>query len=264
MIRLNLPKGQQRRENILQLLKSKDRVSLQEIIDGFSCSEATARRDLDELEKKGQIIRTIGGAQYEGRNQLLEASFHEKRQVLWLEKEAIAAKAASLVKPGDIIGLTGGTTTFLIAKALKSMKGITVVTNAVNIAVELAEAEDIQVVVSGGVMRNKSFELCGPLTEKTLEGIHITKMFVGINGIKKEHGLTTYSEAEAQISKLLIKRSNETIAVFDHTKADRASLFPFASLTEVDSCITDAELNADLLKELKRCKVHVYKVEVNR
>lgn len=259
---MNLPKGEQRRENIMKLLKSKGRISLQEIIEGFSCSEATARRDLDELEKKGQIIRTIGGALYEGRNQLLEPSFDEKRQVLWLEKEAIAAKAASMVKSGDIVGLTGGTTTFLIAKALKNTPGITVVTNAVNIAVELADAEDIQVVVSGGVMRNKSFELCGPLAERTLESIHITKMFVGINGIKAEQGLTTYSEAEAQIAKLLIKRSNETIAVFDHTKADRASLFPFACLKEINACITNADLNTDLLRELKRCKVQVYKVEV--
>jgi DeoR family transcriptional regulator of aga operon len=259
-----LSKGELRREKVLNFLKTHGRITLQEMIDGFDCSEATARRDLDLMEKSGVIIRTLGGALYEGGTYSREVPFHEKKQHLWLEKEAIAAKAASLVNVGDIVGLTGGTTTFLIAKALKDKPGITVVTNAVNIAVELAEAEGIQVVVTGGVMRNKSFELCGPLAEKMLEEINITKMFIGIDGIKAEQGLTTYSELEAQIAKLLIKCSSQSIAVFDHTKADRASLFHIAPLTSIHACVTDADLDDNLMKEIKNSKVTLYKAEVQK
>lgn len=258
-----LSKGELRRAKVLNLLKTQGRVTLQEIIGGFDCSEATARRDLDFLEKSGQIIRTIGGALFEGGGpNYREISFHEKKHHLWLEKEAIAAKAASLVNVGDIVGLTGGTTTYLIAKALRNKTGITVVTNAVNIAAELAEAEGIQVVVTGGVMRNKSFELCGPLAEKTLEDINISKMFIGIDGINAVQGLTTYSELEAEIAKLLIKRSNQSIAVFDHTKANRASLFRVAPLSSIHACVTDAVLTGSLTEELGNSNVTLYVAEV--
>jgi DeoR family transcriptional regulator of aga operon len=258
-----LSKGELRREKLLNLLKTQGRVTLQEIIDGFDCSEATARRDLDLLEKSGLIIRTIGGALFEGGGPShREVSFQEKKQHLWLEKEAIAAKAASLVNIGDIVGLTGGTTTYLIAKALKNMPGITVVTNAVNIAADLADADGVQIVVTGGVMRNKSFELCGPLAEKTLQDINISKMFIGIDGISAEQGLTTYSELEAQIAKLLIKRSSQSIAVFDHTKADRASLFHIAPLSSIHACVTDAELEGSLPKELIKSNVTLHKAEI--
>lgn len=253
-----LSKGEQRRAKIVILLKTNGRVTLQEIMNSFHCSEATARRDLELLERAGSVIRTLGGAVIEGSFHHGEATFNEKKQHLWLEKSAIADKAASLVQEGDIVGLTGGTTTFLIAKALKQMNGITVVTNAVNIAAELADSEGIQVVVSGGVMRNKSFELCGPLAEKTLEGINISKMFIGIDGIKAEQGLTTYSELEAQIAKLLISRSDHTIAVFDHTKAGRASLFHIAPVSAIQACITNAPLDNQLTDELHKLNVVLY------
>lgn len=257
-----LTKGELRRAKILEHLKANGTISLQEIVDEFDCSEATARRDLDVLDKSGHIIRTIGGAIFEDGLHRREASFQEKKQLLWLEKEAIARQAATLVEAGDIVGLTGGTTTFLVARELKKKSGITVVTNAVNIAAELASTDGIQVVVSGGVMRSKSFELCGPMAEKTLEGINITKMFVGIDGISVRQGLTTYSESEAEIAKLLIERAGETIAVFDHTKAGRASLFTVAPLSALDACITDAQLDHALLEALQKAHVTLYKVEV--
>ncbi|SDC18646.1 transcriptional regulator, DeoR family [Paenibacillus sp. UNCCL117] len=233
-------KGDRRREQIMNLLKRQGRVTIQEMIEKFDCSEATARRDLDVLERQGGIIRSLGGAQLEspaasGR----EISFFEKKQLLWLEKEAIAAQAAKLVEEGDVVGLTGGTTTFLIARELKLRRGITVVTNAVNIAMELSESDGVQVVLTGGVMRRNSFELCGPLAERIIEGINIGIMFMGIDGIAEEQGLTTFSEQEADIARLMLKRSLRSYAVFDHTKAGRTSLFSMAPLTTLTGCITN-------------------------
>ncbi|WP_159881415.1 DeoR/GlpR family DNA-binding transcription regulator [Paenibacillus puerhi] len=241
-------KGERRREQIMNLLKRQGRITIQEMIDKFDCSEATARRDLDVLERQGGIIRSLGGAQLEspaaasGR----EISFFEKKQLLWLEKEAIAAKAAALVEEGDVVGLTGGTTTFLIARELKLRKGITIVTNAVNIAMELSESDGVQVVLTGGVMRRNSFELCGPLAERIIESVNIGIMFMGIDGITEEQGLTTFSEQEADIARLMLKRALRSYAVFDHTKIGRTSLFSMAPLSTLTGCITNELTDASL------------------
>jgi DeoR family transcriptional regulator of aga operon len=257
MKNLELSKGDKRRKNIMNLLKRQGKVTIQEIIEKFDCSEATARRDLDELKNTG-IIRSLGGAQLEGFSESREVPFQEKRQLLWLEKEAIAAKAAHLIQEGDVVGLTGGTTTFLIAKAIKLRKNITVVTNAVNIAMELSEGDEIQVVLTGGVMRRNSFELCGPLAEKTVEGLNIGKMFLGVDGITVAHGITTFSESEAFIAKMLIERSSQTIAVFDHTKVGKASLFSIAQLSSLHACITNQMLDEGFTSHLANTQVELH------
>lgn len=255
-------KGEQRRQGIMLRLKQNGRITITEIIEQFDCSEATARRDLDILEKNGSVIRTIGGALLEGFLAVKEVSFTEKQQKLWVQKEAIARKAVELIEEGDIIGLSGGTTTFLIARELKKREGITVVTNAVNIAMELADNDALQVVVIGGVMRGKSYELCGPLAEKTIEHLNIGKMFLGIDGLTLEQGPTTYSELEAQTARTLLSHSQQTIAVFDHTKLDRASLFSIAPLDALYGCITDDGADPAFLRKLAERGVQVYSADV--
>jgi len=264
MTERSLSKGERRREQMLSMLKLQGRLSIQEMMDRFQISEATARRDLDVLERSGQLIRTLGGAQAEGFMMNHEASFNEKTQSLRLEKEAIAAKAATLIEEGDIIGLTGGTTTYLIARAIKARRNITVVTNAVNIAMELADNDQLQVVLTGGVMRSKSFELCGPLTEKIVADLNIGKMFLGIDGLTARHGITAYSELEAQIAKMLIARSNQTIAVFDHSKVGRATLFNVAPLSALHACITDARLGQELEQQLHKLRIALHVAEIPR
>lgn len=256
-----LSKGEIRRNNIIKLLKNQGKATVQEIVERYQCSEATARRDLDLLEKQGEIIRSLGGAQLSISNPIIEASFVDKQRLLWAEKEAIAQKAASLVEEGDIVGLTGGTTTFLIARHLKSFQRITVVTNAVNIAMELSDSEGVQVVLSGGVMRQKSFELCGPLAEKVLNSTHIGKMFMGIDGVTIEQGMTTFSEQEAVIGELMLKRATKTFAVFDHTKVGKASLFSIAPLTSLAGCITNQELPEHISVFLKQYDVKFFLAE---
>ncbi|WP_309121189.1 DeoR/GlpR family DNA-binding transcription regulator [Paenibacillus sp.] len=237
-------KGESRRLKLLERIKQNGKVSIQEIVDEMGCSEATARRDLDLLEKAGKIIRTIGGAVSEGASSALsgELPFANKRSFLRQEKERIADTAAGLVEEGDVICLTGGTTTFFIAKALKELKerrNLTVVTNAVNIAAELADAEDIQVVVIGGVMRSKSYELTGPLAESVIEKLNVAKMFLGVDGVSLTHGFTMHSELEARIAQRLIERSAQVYAVLDHSKLQRTALFTITALDRVTGIVTD-------------------------
>lgn len=238
-------KGERRRAEIMLLLKQQGRITIQELVERLSISEATARRDLEMMEKTEPLIRTIGGAMYDGLNSVRDLPFEEKKGLSYLEKERIAQQAAKLIDEGDVIGLSGGTTNYLLAKLLKPRKGITVVTNAVNIAMELAGSE-IQVVVTGGIMRHNSFELCGPLGEAMVAHLHIGKMFIGVDGISVEGGITTYSEQEAQIAKALMMRAQATYAIFDHTKVGKTSLFSIAALTDVHAYITDAALDGAL------------------
>lgn len=243
-----LSKGRRRREQLMTVLKQQGRISVQEIVERFGVSEATARRDLDAMERTEPLIRTIGGAKYDGLHATRDVPFAEKTGLSYLEKERIAATAASLILEGDIVGLSGGTTNFLLAKLLKARRGITVVTNAVNIAMELA-GSDIAVMVTGGMMRHNSFELCGPLGEELIGRLHIGKMFMGVDGVSAASGVTTYSEQEAQIAKALMARSQATYAVFDHTKVDRTSLFAIAPLSGLQGLITDEPLAGDLARE---------------
>jgi len=247
-------KGELRRDKILELLKLRGKLSVQDIVEATGSSEATARRDLDVLEKTGSIIRTIGGAMQATQ----EVPFAAKQSALLQEKERIAETAASLVREGDVICLTGGTTTYLIARALKQHRGITIVTNAVNIAAELADAEDVQVVVTGGVMRSKSYELIGPLAESVIGKLNISKMFLGVDGVSAEHGFTMHSELEARIAQLLIERSSEVYAVFDHSKLLRSALFTIIPLDRATGIITDRQPDAPFEQACRERNVAVY------
>lgn len=236
-------KGEARRAKMLELIKVGGRLSIQEITSALQISEATARRDLDLLERSGPIIRTIGGAVYEGMpaQPAAELPFADKRQAQLQEKERIAETAAGLVSEGDVICLTGGTTTFLIARALKARRNITVVTNAVNIAFELADAEDVQVVVVGGVMRAKSYELIGPLAESVADRINVTKMFLGVDGVSETHGWTMHSEMEVRIAQMLIRRSGEVYPVFDDSKLAKTALFTIMPLADATGIVTNRQ-----------------------
>ncbi|MFD2334315.1 DeoR/GlpR family DNA-binding transcription regulator [Cohnella sp. GCM10020058] len=254
-------KGEARRAKMLELIKASGRLSIQEITSALQCSEATARRDLDLLERSGPIIRTIGGAVYEGAQAqpAAELPFADKRQAQLQEKERIAEAAAGLVSEGDVICLTGGTTTFLIARALKARRNITVVTNAVNIACELADAEDVQVVVVGGVMRAKSYELIGPLAEIVADRINITKMFLGVDGVSETHGWTMHAEMEVRIAQILIRRSSEVFPVFDDSKLEKTALFTIMPLAGAAGIITNRQPSGWLARACKdnRIAVHV-------
>ncbi|MFS0727314.1 DeoR/GlpR family DNA-binding transcription regulator [Paenibacillus sp. 1P07SE] len=255
-----LSKGDRRRAEIMLLLKQQGRITIQELVERLGISEATARRDLEMMEKSEPLIRTIGGAMYDGMNSVRDLPFEEKKGLSYLEKERIAQQAAALIDEGDVIGLSGGTTNYLLAKLLKPRKGITVVTNAVNVAMELAGSA-IQVVVTGGIMRHNSFELCGPLGEAMVAHLHIGKMFIGVDGISVEGGISTYSEQEAQIAKALMTRAQQTYAVFDHTKVGKTSLFSTAALSDVHAFITDAPLEGPLAAYAQQHGSKIYLAE---
>jgi DeoR family transcriptional regulator of aga operon len=166
------------------------------------------------------------------------------------EKRRIAQVAIERVGKGFVIGLTGGTTTTEVARALIDRPGLTVVTNALNIASELAVRPNLKLVVTGGQARSQSYELIGPLAEPTLAGLNLDIAFLGVDGISAGAGLTTHNEVEAKTNRLLLKRARNVIVVADSSKVGRVAFAQICRTKEADELITDSGADESLVAEL--------------
>lgn len=207
---------------ILDLLAADGEVNVDELVERFGASAATTRRDLDSLAEQRLLTRTHGGAV--AHSVAYELPIRYKSHQRSHEKESIALAAAALVAPGMVVGLSGGTTTTAIAAALAARDdlaagaGITVVTNAVNIAAQLATRPDIKVVVTGGVIHSRSYELVGPFVEQLLRGVRLDIAFIGVNGMDAAAGATTQDEREAAVNRMMAERARRAVVVTDSSK----------------------------------------------
>jgi DeoR family transcriptional regulator of aga operon len=245
-----------RLDGILAQLASTGSVSVQELTTTLHASEATVRRDLQLLEDQKLLSRTHGGAVGNGVLYELPVRYRSGRQAA--EKGRIADAAVERIGDATTVGLTGGTTTTEVARRLRE-RTLTVVTNAVNIASELVISETIRLVVTGGVARPQSYELIGPLAERTLEAVNVDLMFLGADGVNAA-GLTTHDEIEAQTNRRMVERAARVIVVCDSSKIGRAALASICALDAVDELITDVDAAADRLAPLRRAGVEVLQV----
>ncbi|HEX6981235.1 MAG TPA: DeoR/GlpR family DNA-binding transcription regulator, partial [Balneolaceae bacterium] len=179
-----------RRDKIIQKVQSEGSVRVDELSEEFDVSTVTIRNDLDFFEEKGLIHRTYGGALFRN-NVYNDPSLEEKQKLNVNEKRRIGEYAAGMVKAGESIILDSGTTTREIALRLKDRKDLTIMTNAINIALELAGSTDLHLMLTGGVLRDKSFSLVGPEAEQMMQNYYFDKLFLGVDGMDFQHGLTT-------------------------------------------------------------------------
>ncbi|GAB2696378.1 DeoR/GlpR transcriptional regulator [Paenibacillus thermoaerophilus] len=221
-------------------------ISIGDIMNHFDVSEATARRDLETLEQERKLIRTFGGAVLE--TVRTEIPFYRKMEMNTEEKKEIAEKALSVIRDGDVVGLTGGSTNMMIARRIqqKPFERLTVVTNAVNVAFELSGKPGLQLIVTGGVIRTQSYELSGPFAEATLGQLTIQKAFIGADGVSIARGVTTFDELEAHTNRVMMRRAIETYVVADHTKLNRDSIFRIEDLSSVTAVLTDSRVDPDI------------------
>lgn len=245
-----------RRNAIRDLLTQQAFASVSALCARFECSEATIRRDLEQLEREGFLRRTHGGAVLEGAGEL---PFRVKAVAMEEEKRRIARKAAALVGEGQAVGLTGGTTTEHVARELVSKRGLTVVTNALTVAMALADS-DAHVVVTGGELRGRTFELVGPLAEPVATQVHLDLMFVGVDGISPEGGLTTHNSIEARVNRVLLERARQVIVVTDHTKLGRKTFAQIAPIEAAHTLVTDSGAEEWSVAELRRIGLDVVTV----
>lgn len=200
-------------------------------------SAATVRRDLQLLESQHMLSRTHGGAVADGVLYELPLRYKSARQPE--EKRRIAREAASRVLDGWAIGLNGGTTTTEVARALVDRPHLTVVTNALNIAAEIAVRPNLKLLVTGGEARPESYELIGPIAEESLQRLNLSIAFIGVDGISVKAHLTTHHDIEAATDRALINRAERVIAVADSSKVGKAALSRICQLSSVDELITD-------------------------
>lgn len=232
-----------RQEFILRTLQETGTVSIESLCIATEVSIATIRRDLEHLERRSLLKRIRGGAVPIGplfyepfRN---DASFQDKIASFAEEKRRIARTAAALVQKGQTIALSGGTTTTEIVRSLKTLSGISIITNTVNVAMELSNCKDIEVIVTGGVLRGNWFTLIGPIANASTDFLFADIMFLGVDGIDPQQGLTCTNATEAEVLRKLAHHSKKKIVVADRSKLGRVSKFLLCQTTEIDCLITD-------------------------
>ncbi|MGI9196165.1 MAG: DeoR/GlpR family DNA-binding transcription regulator [Candidatus Nanopelagicales bacterium] len=235
---------------ILVELRKHGEVHVSDLAERFGVSLATLRRDLAILEDQGLCLRRYGGAVPTDSSTELPVVYRDRRSAA--EKRAVAEAAAKLLPRGpQTVGLTGGSTTSEIARVLSTRLDLVVVTNALNIAAEMAQKPRIRVVVSGGVARSQSTELVGPWAESALAQASIGTAYIGVDGLSVEAGLTTHDAIEARTNAVLLGRAERVIVVADSSKIGRALPGQIAPLSAMHVLVTDSRADRDALDAIR-------------
>lgn len=249
----------ERRDSIIQILTKEGKVRVDELSERFSVTSVTIRNDLDFLEKKGILHRTHGGALIR-KNVYEDPTLEEKQKLHSQEKQRIGQKAVELIKSGDSILLDSGTTTLEISRNLSEKKNLTIMTNAIQIAMDLAGKKDITVMLTGGTIRSESYSLVGPDAESMISNYYFDTLFLGVDGLDIEHGLTTPNPMEAQLNRMMVERAQEVIAVSDSSKFGRHSFSYICGLDVLSTVITDSNISLEFEQQLIKRNIDVIKV----
>lgn len=248
---------EERKRRILQVLDTQERATVEELATRFHVSTVTIRGDLDALAGAGLLVRSHGGALK--RLDLQDAPIAVKETLHHGEKVRIGHAAAQMIQQDETIILDSGTTTAEIARQLKFLKlrSLTVITNALNIAVELSNLPHIRVIMIGGLLRQMSYSTVGPHAEQLLRALTADRLFLGVDGLDPTIGLTTPDVLEAQLNALMIRVSREVIAVADSSKFLRRSLSVIASVNDVHRIITDDKVDPQIVAGLRARNIDV-------
>lgn len=235
--------AERRAQLILQELLRTEKVSVGSLAKRLKVSDATIRRDLGELERRGLLLRSHGGAVtiqpllYEPFRH--SSSYHEQDRKHAAEKRRIGLEAARLVSTGEIIAIGAGTTATQVARSVCLHKGITILTNAINVAMELSHRDDLKVFVTGGALSGDWFALIGPTAIQSASEMFVDKVFIGVDGIHVERGLTTNYPEQAAIHRAMMRQARQRIIVADHRKIGEIGTALIWPMEEIDIFITD-------------------------
>jgi DeoR/GlpR family transcriptional regulator of sugar metabolism len=244
----------QRRDKILELIREDGHAKVLDLSRIFKVTEVTIRQDLERLEKEGFVVREHGGA-YLKNIDLSVRNFALQNQENLTEKMAIARKAVEFIYDGDTIILDSGSTTTEIAKLLTSYGALTVITNALNIALILGANPGINVVVTGGEFKAPTLSLTGQKAADFFQNLHVDKLFLASAGISQKSGLTYPGISDICVKLAMIEAANETFLVADSTKIGRSAFASLGALSLIDYLITDSKVEAEDLKWLKNYDV---------
>lgn len=260
----SLDRQQTRLTTILTALQKTGSVSVEALSNELQVSHVTVRRDLDTLESQGLLRRTHGGAVsieplfYEPfRN---DRSFQAQVEKFADEKRRIGRAAAGLIKKGDIIALTPGTTTTEVVRGLPLNQEITVVTSTVNVAMELSKRKDLDVYVTGGHLHGDWFSLVGPTAAQSLSRVMIHVLFVGADGIDAKSGVSCFDPEEAQLNATMVKHARKKVVVVDHSKFGIVAGWRICSTDEIDVLVTDSGATDEMVAPFQEADIEVIRV----
>ena len=254
-------KTENRAKEILSLLLKRGKTSVEELCEVFGTSSASVRRDLVRLEERGLVHRTHGGAMLAG--QIYEpfrfdASYPVREERFTAEKRRIGAAAAELVGENETIGITAGTTTTEVARSLRLRSGLRIITNAVNIGMELSSNSGLDATLTGGCMRwPGAFSLIGPAALESLNLTIMDRVFVGVCGIDPKHGATTIQAEEALVFRAMCRQAKQVIVVADSSKVGMTSPSVICPASEIDILVTDEGIAVSSIKAFRQQNVSV-------
>jgi DeoR family transcriptional regulator of aga operon len=244
---------------LLELLVTEGKIDVEESADRFGVSAATIRRDLDYLADQQLLSRTHGGAVPNTTSYDLPLRYKSINH--GEAKARIAQRAVAMLWPGCTVSLNGGTTTVEVARALPGVDalhhGVTVVTNAINIATELTVRPFIKIMVCGGVARPQSYELVGAIASETLSQFVPDICFLGATGLDPVAGVTTYDEAEAAINRVMVQQAKRTVVVIDSSKLGTVGFSRICRVQEVSAVLTDSDADPAMVDRLRDAGVEV-------
>ncbi len=249
---------EERRRHILDILDDAKRVTVRELADTFSVSAVTVRGDLEALAQMGALVRSHGGA-LKPLSPAPDLPIGLKERLRHNQKVRIGATAAGMIRDGETVIFDSGTTTAAVAKCVAGLhlNSLTVITNALNIALDLANLPHVRIIMLGGIVRGAALSLVGPHAEQALNNLNADRVFLGVDGIDPEVGLTTPDVFEAQLSALMIRVSREVVVVADSSKFMHRSLSVIARLDGIHKIVTDEGISPDMLDSLHAAGVEV-------
>lgn len=230
----------ERRNKILAILQKESRVLVSDLSKAFNVTEETIRRDLEKLENEGYAKKTYGGA-IMNENVNVDLPFTVRKTTNVTGKLEIAEVIASLIQDGDHIMMDASSTAVYIAKQLKNKKNLTIITNSVEILIELSDVTGWKVLSTGGVLKEGSLSLIGYQAEKMIGSFHVDKTIISCKGLDIEKGISDSNEMEAHIKKLMLDSANVRILAADSSKFDKISFTKICELSDIDMIVTDAE-----------------------
>lgn len=252
---IDLP-APERQQRLLRYIEQQQRITVNQIVEHFAVSLATARRDLQTLSSQGKVQRVHGGA-IAVRQAAPEPPVLQRAAEQFPEKVRIGQAAADLIGDGETVFLSSGTTVLEVARRLRGKRNLTVITNSVLVINELADAAAITVISLGGLMRHSEMSLIGHLSELALSELRADKVILGIRAIDPEHGLTSGYVPETMTDRAILKIGREVVVVADHTKCGASATAFVAPITSIHTLITDAGTPPDFIAAVQARGVRV-------
>jgi DeoR/GlpR family transcriptional regulator of sugar metabolism len=247
----------------MELLKRDGEVEISTLCRIFNVAEMTIRRDLNQLAKENNIIRTHGGALLVQEDQITEPSYERRITDSGESKTQIAATAIELIKNGERIFLDSGSTTYHIAKKIPNSARNVVLTNGINIAAEIMRRNNLSVIMIGGELRPNTLSTRGSLTEEYISQFHVDIAFVGANAIDREGNIYVANTSERCLKRAIMQHSDRTYVLLDHTKFGKTSLIKYANASELTGIISDTKLAQKISDEFEEKKINLIIAETS-